>query len=146
MIGQDADAAAIRSAYHRQARRFHPDRHHHLDSPPLHARLTSISKRIAEAYIVLRDDETRSHYLRAITGPERDAHLRYSEASEKRRKEEREEKIGKTPQVQQLYRSARLAFAKGDPAAAIKNLRMALTLEPDNGRFKSLLDEWSGNE
>ncbi len=139
----EADAATIRAAYHRQARRFHPDRYQHLGDAALVADLTRVSKRVTEAYVVLRDDAKRKRYIDGITGPDRAARLRFGEADEAQERQAKEEETGKTPQVKQFYNSARLAHANGDLQGALKNLKMALMYEPDNSVFKELLVAWS---
>lgn len=141
-IPYDADPRAIRAAYHKQSRRFHPDRYHHLNLAAFAADLTAISKRITEAYVVLRDDAKRQRYLEAVRGPQRASHLRFGEADEVEQKEAREAETGKTQQVRQLYHSARLAHANNDLAGAMKNLKLALMYEPDNAHFKQLLAQW----
>ncbi|UCE84979.1 MAG: DnaJ domain-containing protein, partial [Deltaproteobacteria bacterium] len=57
-ISIDAKASEIRSAYHATARAFHPDASVHLDAKYREA-IRAISKRVAEAYSVLRDPRRR---------------------------------------------------------------------------------------
>ncbi len=141
-IDHDADTRDIRSAYHHKARRYHPDRYHHLNLPNLYAALTRICKRVTEAYVTLREDRTRRLYTEAIRGPDRAHKLRYSEQDERERKNQEQAQIGKTPQVQQFYLAAKKAHADGDLDGAIRNLKMALTFEGDNQHFRELLAAW----
>lgn len=55
-VDAQADAAAIKRAYYRQARRFHPDRN------PDNAAAEERFKLVAEAYRVLGDEEQRFQY------------------------------------------------------------------------------------
>src|SRR5690348_13029864 len=81
-IRPDAAYDEIRAAYHKQARLFHPDRYHHLAMPELIQNLTAVSKRVAEAYVVLRDDQKRARYRQDVEGPNRAQRLRYLEESQ----------------------------------------------------------------
>jgi curved DNA-binding protein CbpA len=145
-ITPDANAAAIRDAYHRQARRFHPDRHCHLGNVDLIADLTRISRRITEAYVVLRDDRKRARYLEGLSGPDRDRRLRYRQSDEIEEKEQRELEMGRSPQVRQFFRGAKDAHGNGNLDEAIRNLQLAIMYEPDNDGFKTLLAEWQGQK
>ncbi|OGR14495.1 MAG: hypothetical protein A2341_04245 [Deltaproteobacteria bacterium RIFOXYB12_FULL_58_9] len=142
VIHHDASMDTVRAAYHERARFYHPDRYHHLGVAELTTDLTRISKRITEAYVTLRDSHKRACYLLGIQSPGRASKLRYSEADEQKQKDEREAESGKTPQVKQFYNSAKLAHTKGDRAAAIKSIKMAIAYEPDNANFKELLEQW----
>lgn len=139
----DSEPSKIRAAYHREASFFHPDRYHHLGLPELIEDLTMIHKRITEAYVVLRDDQKRGRYRQMITGPERRAHLRYSEEEEKEQKAERQAELGATPQGRKMYAQAHKAWVDGDKQEAVRNLRMAMVYERDNQQFKQVLLRWS---
>jgi curved DNA-binding protein CbpA len=140
-VKADASPADIRRAYHTQARLFHPDKYHHLGQAELSAWLTAISKRVAEAYVVLRDDAKRARYTKDIGGPDRLKKLRYLEESETQEKQDKE--IATTAQGKQLYHQASAAWARGDKEAALKSLKMALVYESQNAALKQKLVEWS---
>lgn len=63
-VSKDADAAAIKKAYRKLARTWHPDQN------PGDAKAEQKFKEIGEAYAVLSDDEQRKQYdaLRAMAG------------------------------------------------------------------------------
>src|SRR5690625_2754450 len=63
-VPKDADAAAIKKAYRKLARTWHPDQN------PGDAKAEQKFKEIGEAYAVLSDDEQRQQYdaLRAMAG------------------------------------------------------------------------------
>src|SRR5919112_425728 len=63
-VPKDADAAAIKKAYRKLARQYHPDQNHG------DARAEARFKEIGEAYAVLSDAEQRQQYdaLRAMAG------------------------------------------------------------------------------
>ena len=54
-ITPDADAVSIKSAYRKQALKWHPDKHPNMD-------VKSIMQDINEAYAILKDPEKRSRY------------------------------------------------------------------------------------
>lgn len=72
-LSPDADDDAIRTAYHRQAQQYHPDKVQHLG-----AEFRELAERkmreLNEAYEVLRDPERRREYdARRQTSPQTDA-------------------------------------------------------------------------
>ncbi len=142
-VEQEAPYEEIRAAYHRQARLFHPDRYQHLDMPELLKDLTRVAKRVAEAYVVLRDDAKRARYRQAISGPERMKNLRYSEEAEATERQERQAAGASTPQGKQLFHQATVAWANGDRDGAIKSLKLALVYESGNQMLLAKLAEWT---
>jgi DnaJ-class molecular chaperone len=140
-----ASPAEIKKAFYRESRRFHPDRFFHLSERMLKDHIHEVYKRITEAYAVLRDDIKRQKYVTDITGPERAQKLRFTEASEVEAKQQarkaQEEQIGVTPKGRQFYAAGSADFDGGRWAAAERNLKMALTFEPQNARYKEKLAE-----
>ena len=61
-VVQDASAADIKRAYHSMARRYHPDRFHHLGDAALRARIDSAFARIAQAYETLSNQNVKAGY------------------------------------------------------------------------------------
>ena len=59
-LRRTADDGDVRAAYQKQARAFHPDRFPYLEIQDLMADLRAICKRIAEAYVVLRNPQSRT--------------------------------------------------------------------------------------
>ncbi len=141
-VDPQANAQAIRLAYHAQAKQFHPDRYRHLGHDPLQQDLVRIAKRITEAYVTLRDDTMREHYDNLLQGPSRENHLRYSAAHEEQKRTDSFELIGKTPQGRKLYQEALDAWERNDKKTALQNLKLALVYESQNKEFQALLSEW----
>ena len=56
-------------------------------------------------------------------------------------RKDNQERQGKTPQGRQFYQKAAAALERDEAAAAVSNLQMALTFEPDNAFFKEKLSE-----
>jgi DnaJ-class molecular chaperone len=139
-VEKNANPAEIKSAFHRWSRAYHPDRFYQLPDTELKHKVNEVYKRITEAYYVLRDDVKRKRYLSEISGPERDAKLRFTEASEVETKaairKEIEEQIGTHPKGRQLFHAGMADFEAQRWAAAERNFKMALTFEPANPRYK----------
>jgi hypothetical protein len=137
--------AEIKKAFYRESRTYHPDRFFHLTDTELKEQVKELYKRVTEAYYMLRDDVKRKKYLADVTGPGRAQKLRFTEASEAETKQaakkEQEEQIGLHPKGRQFYQTAMNEMAGERWAAAERNLKMALTYEPQNARYKEKLNE-----
>lgn len=142
-ITPEATPQQIRAGYHQQARTFHPDRFHHLNEPELLADLTLISKRVTEAYVILRDPAKRAQYTENIKGEKRATSLRYRESHEGEQRDKENARRGTTQQGRNLLEQALAAHRQGNKAAAIQSLKMALVYERDNAWFQELLAEWT---
>jgi curved DNA-binding protein CbpA len=137
----DSPLEDLKAKYHALQRNYHPDTF--FQSPDLELRVAvmKISKRVTEAYVVLRDPEKRVRYQKDISGPDRMSKLRFTEQSEQEVRKEKEEELGKTPQARQLVQKAMLAAKAGDLASAVRDLKTAMLFEKDNGVIKSRLAE-----
>ena len=135
-VKRGAANSQIRSAYHEAQRRYHPDV---LRDVPEEARVatTQISKRVSEAYSVLRDARRRQVYDRRLDAGE-PKRMPLVEAEAEAGRQGREAQGGRTPNGMKYYALVRSNLARGDQDAAWRNLKMALTFEPDNEFFKEL--------
>ncbi len=126
----------IRSAYHDASRRYHPDV---LRDVPEDIRVAvhRIAKRVSEAYSVLRDARRRQVYDQLLDGGE-SKRMQLVEAEAEAGRRGREAQDGRTPNGKKYYALVRADLARGDKDAAWRNLKMALTFEPDNDFFKEL--------
>ncbi|MBN8231725.1 DnaJ domain-containing protein [Corallococcus macrosporus] len=144
-LERTAAPSDIKKAFYRESRVYHPDRFFHLESKALKDQVNELYKRVTEAYYVLRDDTKRKKYLTDIAGPDRAQKLRFTDASESETKaaakKEQEEQIGTHPKGRQFYAQAQKDLESGNPSAAERNLKMALTYEPSNARYKEALAE-----
>lgn len=138
-VGPDASTNEIRKAFHVSSRSFHPDANRDLEGD-LRIQCQQISKRITEAYCVLRDTRRRNAYdvkksegqsLRIQIAEARNAHVEQRKA----------ERLGATAQGRQFHGKAEAALKAGNLTSAIQHIQMALTFEAGNTGFKSLLDE-----
>ena len=145
MVERTTVPADIKKAFYRESRTYHPDRFFHLEDKELKERVNELYKRVTEAYYVLRDDTKRRKYLDDISGPERDQKLRFTEAAEVETraaaKRQVEEQIGTSPKGRQFYQTGATDAEAGRWASAERNLKMALTFEPANARYKEKLAE-----
>lgn len=134
-----AATSALRLAYHEASRRFHPDASRHLPSE-LRGAVERIAKRVTEAYSVLRDPGRRRLYDERLAqgDPKRMALVEAQAEAGRRVTEERQ---GRTPNGRRYFTLASNDLARGDLAAAFRNLQTALTFEPDNALFKEKLAE-----
>jgi DnaJ-class molecular chaperone len=129
----------IKRAYYATARTFHPDNNRHLE-PAMRKDCHLISKRITEAYCVLRDPRKRKAYDERLRSGE-GLRIQLSEAKAAHAKRDTESRQGKTPQGRQFVQKAVQDMQRGDHAAAVNNLQMALTFEPGSDYFKELLEK-----
>ncbi|MCY0996327.1 DnaJ domain-containing protein [Myxococcus sp. MISCRS1] len=145
LLERTATPADIKKAFYRESRTYHPDRFFHITDKQLKEQVHELYKRVTEAYYVLRDDTKRKKYVTDVTGPERAQKLRFTEASEAETKaaakKEQEEQIGTHPKGRQFYQQAQKDIDAGNWSAAERNLKMALTYEPSNARYKENLAE-----
>jgi DnaJ-class molecular chaperone len=144
-LSQAATPGEIKKAFYRESRTYHPDRFFHLAESQEKTDISSIYKRVTEAYYVLRDDTKRKKYLADLAGTERSNKLRYTDATESELKAEArktvEEEFGTNPKARPFFKTALAEFEKGNLPAAQSALKMGLTYEPGNVRFKEKLAE-----
>lgn len=142
-VEESAGPAEIKAAYYRESRAYHPDRFAALPSQELRDLIGRVYRRINEAYTILRDDAKRRRYIEDVNGPEREKMLRFTENEEAAVKDEvkrkREEQLGQTPNGRKFFATALKEVEAQHWEAAERAVKMALTYEPSNGRFKELL-------
>ena len=135
-VEPSASSGDIKKAYYKSSRSFHPDANRSLDAEVL-SEYERISKRVTEAYCVLRDPRRRKVY------DDRDGDLprmQLAEAQAEHRRVQVEERQGKTPQGRQYFLKAEQDIQRGNAQSAIQNLQMALTFEPYNDGFKAQIE------
>lgn len=144
-LGYDASPGDIKKAFYRESRIYHPDRFFHLSDQQVKGDIGHVYKRITEAYYFLRDDDKRKKYLGDIASADRKAKLRFTEASEaetrEQKKKEQEEQIGMHPKGRQFYATGVSELERSNFGAAERALKMALTYEPSNAKYKEKLLE-----
>lgn len=144
-IPYEAKVPEIKKAFYRESRTYHPDRFFHLQDEDVKTDISTVYKRITEAYYFLKDDAKRKKYLMDIASPERKAKLRFNEVSEvetkQLQKKEQEEQIGTHPKGRQLYATALKDIEAKRFGDAQRNLKSALMYERENARYKEKLAE-----
>ncbi|MAG30402.1 MAG: hypothetical protein CL908_05835 [Deltaproteobacteria bacterium] len=134
-----ASTAEVRKAFHASSRDFHPDANRELESP-LREQCGRISKRITEAYCVLRDARRRKAYDTKLADSN-SLRIQLAEARNSHDEQRRTERSGATAQGRQFHGKAESDLKAGNLAGAIQNIQMALTFEGGNTGFKAMLEE-----
>ncbi|MEE3332163.1 MAG: J domain-containing protein [Myxococcota bacterium] len=136
-IEPGASSDEIKKAYYKSSRLFHPDANRGIEEA-LKLDCERISKRVTEAYCVLRDPRRRKVYDgRDGTG----TRMQLATAKAEHKRAQAEERQGKTPQGRQYFQKAQQDLEQGNARTAIQNLQMALTFEPGNEGFKAQIAE-----
>lgn len=134
-LERGASPREIKLAYHSSSRSFHPDANRHLESE-LRSAVGNIAKSITEAYQVLRDPRRRHAYDELLSSGN-SVRIRLADASSEGGRKDTETRQGRTPQGRQYYNLATADMKREDWPAAERNLKTALTFEPNNDFFKS---------
>jgi len=142
-VGHDAQLPDIKQRYHALQREYHPDTFFQSPDEELQTAVFHIAKRVAEAYVVLRDTEKRTKYTRDILGEDRATKLRYTDEAEAEKRREKEEELGKTAQGRKLVQKALISMKRGDLGGAQRDLQTAMLFEKDNELIKEKLAEIS---
>lgn len=133
-----ASASEVKRAFHDTSRAFHPDANRHLPSE-LFEQCARISKRVTEAYCVLRDPRRRMAYDARLSRNE-GLRMQLAEARAAHAREDVKDRQGRTAQGRELYQKAERAIAQQDWSTAAQHLQLALTFESDNAFFKEQLE------
>jgi len=136
-ISQNATPEEIKNAYFRESRNYHPDKYYN-EPPDFCKKVTTIFKRITEAYKILSDPETRRIYTEGINGPDRANNLRYIHGVQGGPPKEDE---GQTPLGKKYFQMGKTALNNMDYKGAKINFQLALRMEPNNESFKKRLAE-----
>ena len=141
-IDPRASTGEIRQAYHMQSRKFHPDRYFHLPDSLFKDNVYTISKRVAEAYVVLRDAQKRQFYDQQLQQSQHRI-LRYTEQSAQAHKQAKSEEVGKTEAGRRNYRQGLIELKRNSFNAAARSFKTALAYEPDNELYRRMAQEAS---
>lgn len=127
----------LKRAYYATTRIYHPDANRHLDER-LRGAVSRISKRVAEAYTVLRSPRRREAYDRQLDDGDG---VRQQLVQGREAIGARPDDSPHTPEGRQYWSLAQADLSRGDYAAAARNLQTALTFEPNNSAIRTALDE-----
>jgi DnaJ-class molecular chaperone len=133
----EAGRKDIQKAYHATSRAFHPDGHRQ-HPPDIRQAIDHISKRVCEAYSILRNPRRRDAYdqQRESAGG---ARMQLADAEAAGARQQAEASQGHTPKGRQYFNLATADLSRGDFGAAVRNLQTAFTFEPGNVFFKDQL-------
>ncbi|HLU68218.1 MAG TPA: J domain-containing protein [Kofleriaceae bacterium] len=131
-VSSAAGAEEIRTAYYRLAARLHPDIHGDSVEPEFRLRLTTVFSRVVEAYKALSDPRRRAEYDEGLA----QGMLRLTAGLKVR---PRPDQGIRDESARRFYQLAEKAMADGDGRAALVNLRIALSSEPDSPILKAAL-------
>lgn len=132
-VSSGATEQEIRDAYYKLAARLHPDVHGEGLDPGFRRRLTSVFSRVVEAYRALSDPPRRCEYDRSLAG----GAMRMAPGAKAARW--RREDEPSDANARKFYHLARQAMDSGDARAAVMNLRIALSTEPDSPILRAAL-------
>lgn len=138
-VPRGTNARIVRDAYYAQSRRFHPDANRHLDADVREA-AERISKRVTEAYAILRDPRRRVLYDERLAADAK-ARMPLVEAQVEAGRRGTAQQLGQTANGRRYFALATSDLAKGDLAGAARHLQMAVTFEPGNPHFQAKLAE-----
>jgi DnaJ-class molecular chaperone len=136
---RDVSTSELKLAYYELSRRFHPDANRQ-QAPEVREAAERVSKRLTEAWSVLRDPRRRQAYDRKLAAGD-GVRIQLAEAEAVADKKSVEDRLGTTPNGRRYFTLAHTDIDRGDLKAAARNLQMALTFEPQNSYFKQKLDE-----
>lgn len=134
-VNQNASPEEIKEAYFRESRQYHPDKFYN-EAPDLARKVTTIFKRITEAYKILSDPETRTVYTKSISSADRLKNLRYIHGVQGGMPKEDE---GQTPMGRKYFQMGKVAFNNMDYKGARINFQLAAKMEPKNETFKEYM-------
>jgi len=152
-IGAEADGGAIRRAYLEKSKRFHPDAWYRKETAQFGPLLSKWFQRLAAAYQVLSDEESRqaydSEHRADLSQADRAAveKRELSRAEQERRERERRERLLKTKgfarigAARRLYEEAVERAQNGERAQAIGALKAARELDPNRKEIAAKLTE-----
>lgn len=124
LLGVDPAAAspgAVKKAYHRRSKEFHPDRFHRVRTPEIDAKVEELYGHLTKAYETLKDTAKRDVYDKTIGIR---VSLEFRRAAAKSRMDEA---------LRQLQRNRLFAATVG--------LKVALSLDPGNPDAQRKLEE-----
>ncbi len=137
-IERAVPASSVKRAYYAASRRFHPDANRALGGDD-RSQLERVSRRVSEAYQVLRDPRRRKAYDQQLESGEN--RIQLVEAEAKADKQALEDHMGHTANGRRFFGLARSDIDRGDLSSALRHLKMAITFEPQNPYFKQKYEE-----
>ncbi|HYO90507.1 MAG TPA: DnaJ domain-containing protein [Pyrinomonadaceae bacterium] len=143
-VRRSASVGEIKSAYHKLAKRFHPDRFHRDADETLHARVGEAFAHIAQSYETLKEKQSRAAYdlklSQQSTTTTTQAESASSQPSGGRSATSGEGSVDTATllrKAEENFQLGMLALNKGRPMAAISSFGEAARLSPRNARYRA---------
>jgi curved DNA-binding protein CbpA len=136
-IERGASEAEVKAAFHRGAKRFHPDRFRRITDPEFQEKLSFVFRRINEAFETLSSAKNSASY-RALT----DKESQYEEAQRRSvpsTGDPRRDGKGDLGAAKELYRRAQSAYAQEEFWQAIQLSQQAIDMAPERAELYHLL-------
>lgn len=131
-IDRGADERQIVNAYYLMVARFHPDNYVDALDGDTRAKLVSLYSRLVEGYIVLRNPQKRALYTKLVE----QGKLRFTVAEERAPRRDPDGDIANAS-ARRFFKLGKAALSAGDPKGALMNLKLALSVEPDNAAIQA---------
>ena len=138
----------VERAFAEQSQRYHPDRFYGVRDPKLLRTVTTVFKKIAEAYQVLKDPELKRMYdkklgvkLGSPTSSGSMASVRVDKASlEKERDQSEVDGAVSDQRARKYYELALIARTNEDWNGVVMNIQFAMNYEKDNPVLRAELE------
>jgi len=135
-----ANGSNVRDAFHNASRNFHPDKFRNRADSDLSKEINLISKRITEAYTILRNPRRRKIYDRFLAQETEQVRIPLAEIEAEAEKQTKETGAATTPNGRRYVAKAEADLGNGDVQGAIRNLQMAVAFEPGNALLQQKLN------
>ena len=142
-VRRTASVGEIKSAYHKLAKRFHPDRFHRDADATLHARIEEAFARIAQSYETLKEKQSRAAYDLKLSQQSTTTQQAASAATPHSVGHGTMPGEGSTDtamlqrNAEENFQRGMLALNKGKPMVAISSFGEAARLAPRNARYRA---------
>ena len=135
-VNEKSSDDEVKAAFRERSRRFHPDRFYRQD-PRVRQIASDVYKTIAMAYNALKTQRYRMTYAEKIA-EDREKYLRFNPARYASAAAMEEEEEKPTGPGAKYYELAKKSVVAKDKRAASNNIKLALTMEPNNELYKKL--------
>ena len=146
-----APVTEVERAFAEQSQAFHPDRFYGVRDPKLSRMVTTVFKKVSEAFQVLKDPELKRMYdkkLGITPGAETGSHSAVrginKAALEKERDRPEGEDVVSDKRARKYYDLALIARNNEDWNGVVMNVQFAMNYEPDNPDLKKELERARG--
>ena len=141
-----APIGEVEKAFANQSKAFHPDRFFGARDPKFIKKVTSVFKKVTEAYQVLKDPELKKMYDQKLGIRSGGAAAASSQPVDKASLEKERDQLATGEAVsdkraKKYWDLAQLASQSEDWNGAVMNLQFAISFEPDNPILKQKLDD-----